>query len=58
VDEDKIKAVLDENRRKNAAGEGKKPGGFQALLQKQLATAEEARKKADEAQRKAKSKKS
>ncbi len=58
VDEDKIKAVLDENRRKNAAGEGKKPGGFQALLQKQLAAAEEARKKADEAQRKAKSKKS
>ncbi len=58
VDEDKIKAVLDENRRKNAAGEGKKPGGFQALLQKQLASAEEARKKADEAQRKAKSKKS
>ncbi|WP_018621098.1 membrane protein insertase YidC [Spirosoma luteum] len=58
VDEDKIKAVLDENRRKNAAGEGKKPGGFQALLQKQLAAAEDARKKADEAQRKAKSKKS
>lgn len=58
VDEDKIKAVLDENRRKNAAGEGKKPGGFQALLQKQLAAAEEARKKADEAQRKAKSRKS
>lgn len=58
VDEDKIKAVLDENRRKNVAGEGKKPGGFQALLQKQLAAAEDARKKADEAQRKAKSKKS
>ena len=58
VDEDKIKAVLDENRRKNAAGEGKKPGGFQALLQKQLAAAEDARKKADEAQRKAKSRKS
>jgi YidC/Oxa1 family membrane protein insertase len=57
VDEDKIKAVLDENRRKNAAGEGKKPGGFQALLQKQLAAAEEARKQADEAQRRAKSKK-
>jgi YidC/Oxa1 family membrane protein insertase len=58
VDEDKIKAVLDENRRKNAAGEGKKPGGFQALLQRQLAAAEEARKQAEEAQRKAKSKKS
>ncbi|AUD02940.1 membrane protein insertase YidC [Spirosoma pollinicola] len=57
VDEDKIKAVLDENRRKNAAGEGKKPGGFQALLQKQLASAEEARKLADEATRRAKTKK-
>ncbi len=57
VDEDKIKAVLDENRRKNAAGEGKKPGGFQALLQKQLAAAEEARKQADEATRRAKTKK-
>ncbi|WP_020598230.1 membrane protein insertase YidC [Spirosoma panaciterrae] len=57
VDEDKIKAVLDENRRKNASGQGKKPGGFQALLQKQLAAAEEARKQAEEAQRKAKSKK-
>ncbi|GAB3885041.1 membrane protein insertase YidC [Spirosoma agri] len=57
VDEDKIKAVLDENRRKNANGEGKKPGGFQALLQKQLAAADEARKQAEEAQRKAKQKK-
>lgn len=58
VDEDKIKAVLDENRRKNATGQGKKPGGFQALLQRQLAAAEEARKQADDAQRKAKPKKS
>ena len=58
VDEDKLKAVLDENRRKNASGQGKKPGGFQALLQKQLAAAEEARKLADEASRKAKQKKS
>ena len=57
VDEDKIKAVLDENRRKNAAGQGKKPGGFQALLQRQLAAADEARKQADEAQRRAKQKK-
>lgn len=57
VDEDKIKAVLDENRRKNAAGQGKKPGGFQALLQRQLAAAEEARKQADETQRRAKQKK-
>lgn len=57
VDEDKIKAVLEENRRKNASGQGKKPGGFQALLQRQLAAAEEARKQAEEAQRRAKQKK-
>ena len=57
VDEDKLKAVLDENRRKNASGQGKKPGGFQAMLQKQLAAAEEARKQADETSRKAKQKK-
>jgi len=57
VDEGKIRAVLDENRRKNASGQGKKPGGFQALLQKQLAAAEEARKQAEEAQRRAKPKK-
>ncbi|WP_420147849.1 membrane protein insertase YidC [Spirosoma sp.] len=57
VDEDKIKAVLDENRKKNASGQGKKPGGFQALLQRQLAAAEDARKQAEEAQRRAKQKK-
>lgn len=57
VDEDKLKAMLDENRRKNASGQGKKPGGFQAMLQKQLAAADEARKQADEASRKAKQKK-
>ncbi|GAB3989732.1 membrane protein insertase YidC [Spirosoma daeguense] len=57
VDETKIKALLDENRRKNAAGEGKKPGGFQALLQKQLAAADEARKQAEEAQKRARQKK-
>ncbi|AQG79171.1 membrane protein insertase YidC [Spirosoma montaniterrae] len=57
VDEDKIKAVLDDNRKKIASGQGKKPGGFQAMLQKQLAAADEARKQAEEIQRKAKPKK-
>lgn len=57
VDEKKIRALLDDNRKKIAAGGGKKPGGFQAMLQKQLAAADEARKQADEAQRKAKQKK-
>ncbi len=47
VDEDKILSVLNENRKKIASGEVKKPGGFQAMLQKQLAAAEEARKLAD-----------
>ncbi len=47
VDEDKILSVLNENRKKIASGEVKKPGGFQAMLQKQLAAAEEARKQAD-----------
>ncbi len=56
VDESKIKAVLDENRRKNATGEGKKPGKFQAILQKQLQAAEEARKQADESQKRAETK--
>ncbi|MBC8154657.1 MAG: membrane protein insertase YidC [Bacteroidetes bacterium] len=57
VDEDKLKAVLDENRRKIASGEVKKPGGFQALLQKQLQAAEEARKQADDAKRRAETRK-
>ncbi len=51
VDEDAIKAKLEENRKKNATGEAKKPGGFQAMLQKQLASAEEARKAADDSQK-------
>lgn len=51
VDEGAIKAKLEENRKKNATGEGKKPGGFQAMLQKQLASAEEARKAADDSQK-------
>ena len=58
VDEGKIKAVLDENRKKIASGEVKKTGGFQAMLQKQLAAAEEARKQADTAKRQPKPKKS
>jgi YidC/Oxa1 family membrane protein insertase len=53
VDETKIRAVLDENRKKIAAGGGKK-SKFQEMLQKQLAAAEDARKKAEAAQKKAK----
>lgn len=52
VDEDKIKAVLEENRKKFATGEGKK-SKFQSYLQKSLSAAEEARKQAEEAKRNA-----
>jgi YidC/Oxa1 family membrane protein insertase len=53
VDETKIKAVLDENRKKIAAGGGKK-SKFQEMLQKQLTAADEARKQAEAAKKKAK----
>ncbi|MFT4033714.1 MAG: membrane protein insertase YidC [Siphonobacter sp.] len=46
VDEDKIKAVLDENRRKIATGE-KKKSKFSEMLEKQLKAAEEAKKQAE-----------
>ena len=52
VDEDKIRAVLDENKRKFERGEGKK-SKFQDMLQRSLQQAEEARKKAEEAQKRA-----
>lgn len=51
VDETKIKAVLDENRVKIAAGGGKK-SKFQEMLQKQLSAAEEARKQPNDAAKK------
>ncbi|GAA4414694.1 membrane protein insertase YidC [Nibrella viscosa] len=52
VDEDKIKAVLEENRKKFEKGEGKK-SKFQSILQRSLSAAEEARKQAEEAKRNA-----
>ncbi|MEZ0612050.1 membrane protein insertase YidC [Fibrella sp. WM1] len=53
VDEGKIRVLLDENRQKIAAGGGKK-SKFQEMLQKQLAAAEDARKQAEAAKKKAK----
>lgn len=53
VDEDKIKAVLDENRKKFASGNGPKKSKFQDMLQRTLQQADEARKEADEAKRRA-----
>ncbi|MFC5408661.1 membrane protein insertase YidC [Larkinella bovis] len=53
VDEDKIKAVLEENRKKFAKGDVKK-SKFQDLLQRSLQQAEEAKKQAEEAKKRAK----
>jgi YidC/Oxa1 family membrane protein insertase len=53
VDEDKIKAVLEENRKKFAKGDVKK-SKFQDLLQRSLQQAEEAKKQADEAKKRPK----
>lgn len=51
VDENKIKALLEENRKKNASGEGKK-SKFMTKLQDAMKASEEARKNADEARKK------
>lgn len=53
VDEGKLKAILDDNRKKIAAGGGKK-SKFQEMLQRQLSAAEDARKQAEEAKKRAK----
>ncbi|WP_266365696.1 membrane protein insertase YidC [Tellurirhabdus rosea] len=52
VNEDKIRVVLDENKKKFERGEGKK-SKFQDMLQRSLQQAEEAKKKAEEAQKRA-----
>lgn len=46
VDEDKIRKILDENRKKNAAGGGKK-SKFMARLEEAMKASEEARKKGE-----------
>lgn len=53
VDEDKIRQIMEENRRKNASGEGKK-SKFMTKLQDAMKASEEARKNAEEARRKKK----
>jgi len=55
INEDKIKAILEENRKKFAKGEGKK-SKFQEMLQRSLTQAEEARKQAEEAKKRAQKK--
>lgn len=55
VNEDKIRAILDENRRKNANGE-KKQTKFQKYLEKSLQAAEEAKKKQADLEKRVKKK--
>jgi YidC/Oxa1 family membrane protein insertase len=55
VNEDKIMAILEENRRKNANGE-KKQTKFQKYLEKSLQAAEEAKKKQAELEKRSKKK--
>ncbi len=51
VDEDKLKLVLDENRKKIATGE-KKQSKFSSMLERSMKAAEEAKKNADETKKK------
>lgn len=53
VDEDKIRKIMEENRKKNASGEGKK-SKFMTKLQDAMKASEEARKNAEEAKKKKK----
>lgn len=54
VNEDKIRAILDENKRKFEKGEGgAKKNKLQSYIQRSLQAAEDARKQAEEAQRRA-----
>jgi YidC/Oxa1 family membrane protein insertase len=56
VDNDKLKGILEENRKKIAAGGGPKKSKFSEYLQKSMAAAEEAKKQQDAARAKAKKK--
>jgi YidC/Oxa1 family membrane protein insertase len=53
VDEDKIKTILEENRKKNLAGGGKK-SRFMSRLEEAMKASEETRKKVEEERRKKK----
>jgi YidC/Oxa1 family membrane protein insertase len=54
VDEDKIKHIMEENRKKNLAGGGSKKSPFLAKLGEAMKASEEARRKADEERKKRK----
>jgi YidC/Oxa1 family membrane protein insertase len=55
VDEDKIKAIMEENKKKNAASGGKK-SRFMSKLEDAMKASEGARRKSEEERRKRKSK--
>jgi YidC/Oxa1 family membrane protein insertase len=55
VDEDKIKAIMEENRKKNAAGGGGKKSKFMSKLEDAMKASEEARRKSEEERKKRKS---
>ncbi len=48
VDEDKIKAIMEENRKKNAASGGGKKSKFMSKLEEAMKSSEEARRKSEE----------
>lgn len=54
VDEDKIKLIMEENRKKNLAGGGGKKSPFLAKLGEAMKASEEARRKAEEERKKRK----
>ena len=55
VDEDKIKTIMEENKKKNAQNGGKK-SRFMSKLEEAMKASEDARKKADDDRKKKKSK--
>jgi YidC/Oxa1 family membrane protein insertase len=54
VDEDKIKAIMEENKKKNALNGGKK-SRFMSKLEEAMKASEEARKKSEDDRKKKKS---
>jgi YidC/Oxa1 family membrane protein insertase len=56
VDEDKIKAILEENRKKNLAGGGGKKSKFMSRLEEAMKASEETRRKVEEEKKKRKKK--
>jgi YidC/Oxa1 family membrane protein insertase len=56
VDENKIKAIMEENRKKNLAGGGPKKSAFMTKLEEAMKASEESRRKADEERKKRKGK--